>query len=106
LLVASCEGHYVRPDGVDQALAYLLAAKPKLYGVYRASPAGIAGDYTAIFSVEGPEAGQVDGKALVIGDDGAIVFIDFGCDASPGQIAEHLGRQLAATPVATSGSGS
>jgi hypothetical protein len=102
LLVASCEGHYARPDGIDQALTYLLAAKPKLYGVYQGSPGTLLpGDYWAVFSVEGAEPGEVDGKALVIDPYGAIVFIDFGCNESPEQLAQRLEQQPSPTPAAT-----
>src|SRR4030042_3186759 len=67
LRVASCEGHYARRDGIEQALGYLVAGKPKLYRVYQGSlSTWLPGDYTAVFSVEGPESGQVFGKALII----------------------------------------
>jgi hypothetical protein len=105
ILVASCEGHYIRQDGLEEALTYLLAAKPNLYGVYQGSRAEIAGDYTVLFSVEGPEPGEVFGKALVINDDGAIDFIDFGCGESPEQLAQRLEQQPSPTPVATPGGG-
>ncbi len=105
LRAAQCEGHYIRPDGIDQALGYLLAGKPKLHGVYQGSPSTwLPGDYTAVFSVEGPEPGQVLGMALLI-DDGEIVSIDFGCGTSPEQIAKPLGQQASPTPVATPGGG-
>ena len=105
LRAAQCEGHYIRPDGIDQALGYLLAGKPKLYGVYQGSPSTwLPGDYTAVFSVEGPESGQVLGTALLIGD-GEIVSIDFGCGVSPEQIAKYLEQQPSPTPAATPGGG-
>ncbi len=103
LRVASCEGHYARRDGIEQALGYLVAGKPKLYRVYQSSPSTwLPGDYTAVFSVEGPESGQVFGKALII-DGGEITSIDFGCGESP----EHLARDLepSPTPTATPGEG-
>jgi hypothetical protein len=101
LRVASCEGHYARRDGIEQALGYLVAGKPKLYGVYQGSPSTwLPGGYTAVFSVEGPESGQVFGKALIIGD-GEIVSIDFGCGESPEQLAKYLQQQPSPTPAAT-----
>jgi len=107
LQAAQCEGHYIRPDGIDQALAYLLAGNPKLYGVYQGSPSTwLPGDYTAVFSVEGPEPGQIFGTELIIDDDGGIVSIDFGCGTSPGQMAEYLEQQASPTPAATSTAGS
>jgi len=105
LRVASCEGHYARRDGIEQALGYLVAGKPKLYGVYQGSPSTwLPGGYTAVFSVEGPESGQVLGMVLLI-DDGEIVSIDFGCGTSPEQLAKPLGQQPSPTPVATPGGG-
>ena len=101
LQVADCEGYYIRPEGIDHALAYLLAGKPELYGVYRASRAAVSGHNVAIFSVEGPEPGQIFGTELVIDDDGGIVFIDFGCGASPEQLAKYLQQQPSPTPAAT-----
>ena len=105
LYLADCEGYYVRPDDIDRSLSYLLARKPKLYGVYRASRAAASGDHVAIFSIEGPERGQVFGVELLI-DDGAIVFIDFGCGASPEQLAQYLEQQPSPTPAATPAAGS
>jgi hypothetical protein len=93
LPAAQCEGHYIRADGIDQALASLLAGEPELYGVYQVSPGTWrSGDYTAVFSAEGPE--QVFGLELVM-DDGEIVLINFGCGQSP----EQLGQRLGPTPV-------
>jgi hypothetical protein len=98
---ADCEGYYVRPDDIDRSLSYLLAEKPDLYGVYQGSPSTwLPGDYTAVFSVEGPERGQVFGVELLI-DDGAIVWINFGCAASPEQLAQYLGPQPSPTPAPT-----
>ena len=105
LQVADCEGYYIRPEGIDHALAYLLAGKPELYGVYRASRAAVSGHNVAIFSVKGPEPGQIFGTELVIDHDGGIVFIDFGCGASPEQLAKYLEQQPSPTPAPTSGGG-
>ena len=103
LPAAQCEGHYIRRDGIDQALASLLAGKPRLYGVYQASPSTfLTGDYTAVFAVEGPEPGQVFGSEFLI-DDGGIVWIDFGCGQSPEQLAQQLEQQPSPTPVPTPG---
>jgi len=103
LQAAQCEGHYIRPDGIDQALGYLLAGKPKLYGVYQASPSTfLIGDHTAVFSVEWPEPGQVFGMELLI-DDGGIVWIDFGCGQSPEQLGQELEQRASPTPGATPG---
>ena len=103
LPAAQCEGHYIRRDGIDQALAYLLAGEPKLYGVYLASPStSLAGDHTAVFAVEGPEPGQVFGMELLI-DDGRIVWIDFGCGESPEQLAQQFEQQPSPTPAPTPG---
>ena len=103
LQLADCEGHYVRPDKIDGTLAYLLEGNPKLYGAYPGSPsASLPGDYTAVFSVQGPEPGQVFGVELLI-DDGGIVFIDFGCGQSPEQLAQHLEQRPSPTPAPTPG---
>ena len=103
LQLADCEGFYVRPDEIDGTLAYLLGGKPRLYGVYQASPSTfLPGDYTAVFAVEGPEPGQVFGTELLI-DDGRIVWIDFGCGQSPEQLAQLLQQQPSPTPVPTPG---
>jgi hypothetical protein len=103
LRVASCEGHYARRDGIEQALGYLMAGKPKLYRVYQSSPSTwLPGDYTAVFSVEGPESGQVFGKALII-DDGEITSIDFGCGESPEEMARQFERSSSPTPASGQG---
>jgi len=108
LLAADCEGHFIRPDGIDEALRYFLEGRPELYGVYQVPPATpgtvavVGPDYVAVFSVEGPERGQAFGRGLGIGA-GEVVFINFGCGQSPEELGERLEEEGWSTPVATPG---
>lgn len=78
--MAQCEGAFLRPADVPNALEHLLDPQPEVYAAFKAPDTWDSGDYAVVLSSSTP-AGRVASQLVIEG--GKIVLLDFGCGESP-----------------------
>jgi hypothetical protein len=80
LRMAQCEGSFLRPGDVPNALAHFLDASPSVYAAFKAPETWEAGEYAVVLS--DTQQGGAHASQLVI-EGGKIVLLDFGCGETP-----------------------
>ncbi len=78
--VAQCEGAYLRPVDVENALQHLLDPGPSVYAAFEAPETWESGEYAVVLTSS--EQGRAVASQLVI-ERGKIVLLDFGCGETP-----------------------
>ncbi len=86
---ASCEGFYILPDDVDEAVARFLDGRPGLYAVIESDPSAPApvdwpaARYTIVYGVE-HDVLDLLAQEVLIGEEGVAGILS-GCSATPAQ---------------------
>jgi len=78
--MAKCEGSYLHPSDVANALAHFLDPRPTVYAAFEAPESWESGDYAVVFS-DSQQGGPVASQLVIEG--GKIILLDFGCGESP-----------------------
>jgi hypothetical protein len=77
---AQCEGAYLRPGDVENALQYFLDPRPVVYAAFEAPEMWESGEYAVVLTSS--QQGRAVASQLVI-EGGKIVLLDFGCGETP-----------------------
>ncbi len=96
LRAAQCEGHYIRADGMNQALQSMTDATVELYAVARTDDG-----HRAVFSrLVGPDRETAAGYAVLI-EEGRVTFVDFGCGETADDLVERVPPENFILPPST-----
>lgn len=80
LRMAQCEGSFLRPGDVPNALVHFLDARPSVYAAFKAPETWEAGEY-AVVLLDTRLGGAIASQIVIEG--GKIVLLDFGCGETP-----------------------
>jgi len=90
LPAAQCEGMYLRPHEVAQALTGFTGEEITLYGVWRTTPRYYPeGEYTVVLDVFPMDMPHMSREIIVSGD--GIVGMNFGCGETPARLVVTRG---------------